>query len=97
MTVRRIWSVPEYQLRLADVIQRMRDLTAKHPGFPDWEAILIQLEDLQKWTKDGTKPTEEQRESLIFGFLAYRSVNGFDDDLGDELIAVSDYVKRKWQ
>jgi Tsi6 len=73
---------------LEATLAEARQLAAKTPGFPPYQAIAEQLEAMQSFTAGGRTPTDRERDSISVGLIAVREL---DPELGPEM---ADFIDR---
>lgn len=87
-----IVSRAEFQRRLVKVTETLRTQTIASPGDAASKAILGQLEAVAVMTRDGRRPTVEERHALDFGSIASRTLHDREPEMARELYELASFV-----
>ncbi len=65
---------------LDEAVRETNDRLAHEPNHPHLEAILVQLDNIKRWTADGREPTEDERYSTTIGQVLFRELESGPTD-----------------
>jgi len=84
-------SFAEFDALLASAIDQINKLAAEMPDDQPIASIRNQLNAVHGWTRNGRKPEQDEKDTLNFGLIASRYLEGYDD-LSRDLFELASYI-----